>query len=324
MILIWVGFLALILLLLVLDLGVFNRTAHEISVKEALAWTFFWIGLSLIFNVCIYFMYEHHWMGIGREIGHQLNGHQAALQFLTGYLIEKSLSLDNIFVIALIFTYFQVPRKHQHRTLFWGILGALIMRGAMIAAGVALIRKFEWMIYVFGALLILTAIKLLLEKGDEIAPDKNPLVRLARRVYPVTKDFHGEKFFAKLHGKRAITPMFLVLLVIESMDVLFAVDSIPAIFAVTLDPFIIFTSNVFAILGLRSLYFALAAAMGMFRYLKYSLVFVLAFVGVKMLISHNEHMHINTGISLGVIAVTLAAGVIASLLRPEELQQTEE
>jgi tellurite resistance protein TerC len=321
MVWLWVGFLALILSLLVLDLGLLNRKLHEISVREAIGWTFFWVFLSLVFGVCIYFMYEHHWMGIGKEIGHELDGKQAALQYLTGYIIEKSLSLDNIFVIALIFSYFNVPPKYQHRTLFWGILGALILRGAMIAAGSALIHRFEWMIYVFGGLLIITALKLLFDKGEKIDPDKNPLVRLARRIYPVTKDFHGEKFFMKLHGKRAITPLFLVLLVVESSDVLFAIDSIPAIFAVTRDPFIVFTSNVFAILGLRSLYFALAAAMGMFRFLKFSLVFILAFVGVKMLISH--YINIPILISLGVIAVILATGIGASLMWPEKIQEQE-
>jgi tellurite resistance protein TerC len=318
MVWLWAGFIVFVMALLILDLGVVNRGEHEINTRSALLMTGFFVLVALSFNVVVYFLYANHIAGLGLVAGHQIGGRQAALEYITGYLIEYSLSVDNIFVIALIFTYFKVPLKHQHRTLFWGILGALFMRGVMIATGTALIRKFEWMIYVFGALLILTAIKLLLDKGGDIDPDKNPLVRMARKFFPVTQDFHGEKFFAKMHGKRAITPLFLVLLVIESMDVLFAVDSIPAIFAVTLDPFIVFTSNVFAILGLRSLYFALAAAIGMFRYLKYSLVFVLAFVGVKMLISH--YVRIHTGISLGVITAILAVGVIASLLRPEKKQ----
>lgn len=314
MLILWSGFILLVLLLLAFDLGVLNRKTHEIGVKEALAWTAFWISLALVFNVAVYFMYEHDFMGLGASGGGHMPGRQAALQFLTGYVIEKSLSLDNIFIIALIFDYFRVPLKYQHRTLFWGILGALILRGVMIGAGAALISRLDWMIYVFGGLLFLTALKLLFSKDEKVDPEKNPLVRVARRFFPVTDHFHEQKFFVKQKGGRlAITPLFLVLLVIESSDVVFAVDSIPAIFAVTLDPFIVFTSNVFAILGLRSLYFALAAIMGMFHYLKYSLVFILAFVGVKMVLAH--HFHIPTALSLAVIAVSLTAGIVASSLK---------
>jgi tellurite resistance protein TerC len=309
---VWVCFVFFVMSMLALDLGVLNRKAHEIGVKEAFMWTVFWVALAIGFDVLIYFMYEHHLFGMGREIGRVMNGRQASLMFFTGYLIEESLSLDNIFVIALVFEYFQVPRIYQHRTLFWGVVGAQILRGLMIGAGVILIRRLEWMIFVFGVLLILTAIKLLLQDEKEIDPDRNPLVRIARRIYPVSRGYEGERFFTRMDGRRAITPLFLVLLVVESMDVLFAVDSIPAIFSVTLDPFIIFTSNVFAILGLRSLYFALAAIMGMFKYLKISLVFILGFVGVKMLLSHL--VHIETSVSLGVIAGILAAGVIASMI----------
>ncbi len=315
---IWLVFIAMILCLLALDLGVFNRNAHEIKVKEALKWTAFWVALALVFNIGIYYMYEAHFLGVGTHAGSALSGKDAALKFFTGYIIEKSLSLDNIFVIALIFNYFQVPLKYQHRTLFWGIVGALIMRGAMILAGSALIMRLEWMIYVFGILLIATAAKLLFQKHDDIDPSRNPLVKLARRIYPVTDGFEEQRFFSRIGGRRAITPLFLVLLVIESSDLLFAVDSIPAIFAVTLDPFIIFTSNVFAILGLRSLYFALAAVMKSFSYLKYSLVFILAFVGVKMLLSH--HHPIPTAVSLCVIALALTFGIVASLLLAKKEQ----
>jgi len=298
--------------MLALDLGVFHRHAHVISIREALAWTGLWVALALVFNVAVYFLYERHWLGIGLELGHALTGRQAALQFFTGYLIEKSLSLDNVFVMALIFTYFVVPAVHQHRVLFWGVVGALVMRAAMILAGVALIRRFEWIVYVFGGLLLLTAVKMLVVRHDNLDPDKNPLVRFARRLYPVSTVFDGKRFFTTLDGKRAMTPLFLVLLIVESTDLLFAVDSIPAIFAITTDPFLIFTSNVFAILGLRSLYFALAGMMHRFRYLKMSLVFVLAFVGVKMILAHHHPMP--TVVSLAVIVGILGVGIVASLV----------
>jgi tellurite resistance protein TerC len=308
----WAGFILFILVMLAVDLGVLNRKAHVVRAREAVAWTIFCVFLALLFNVALYFIYESHLLG-GEEgqPGH-LSGRQAALDFFTGWLIEQSLSLDNIFVIAVIFDYFRVPPVYQHRTLFWGILGALVMRGAMIGLGTALIRRFEWIIYVFGVLLILTAVKMLRSGSEKVDPDRNPLVRLARRFYPVTSDFHAQKFFVHIDGRRAITPLFLVLLVIESTDLLFAVDSIPAIFAVTREPFIVFTSNVFAILNLRSLYFVLASAIEKFRYLKPSLVFVLAYVGVKMLLSH--HYPIPTQVSLAVIVGILLVGVLASVL----------
>jgi tellurite resistance protein TerC len=311
-ILIWIGFLTFILAMLAIDLGVFHRKQHVISIREALAWSIVWIALSLLFNVGVYFMYEHHIFGIGIELGHNVGGKEAAIDYFTGYVIEKSLSLDNIFVIALVFTYFRVPPEYQHRVLFWGILGAMIMRGIMIALGVALITRFDWIVYVFGGILVLTAIKMLVMMDKEIDPSRNPLVRLARYVYPVSPGYDGQKFFTLINGRRAITPMFLVLLVIESMDVLFAVDSIPAIFAITHDPFIVFTSNIFAILGLRALYFALAGVLYRFRYVKYSLIFILIYVGVKMILSH--HYPIPTLFSLALILVTLAVGMIASVV----------
>lgn len=309
---IWGSFLVLIFILLALDLGVFNKKDHVFSVKEALLWTMFWIVLALIFNVFVYYAYTYNWLKIGEGGHHITSGGDAAMKFFTGYIIEKSLSLDNIFVIAMIFSYFKVPLQYQHRVLFLGILGALIMRGVMIIAGVALVERFNWMIYVFGAFLILTAIKMLTSKNEDFDPEKNLLIRMAKRFYPVSKNYEGHRFFTHIDGKKAITPMFLVLLVIESSDVLFAIDSIPAIFAVTTDPFIIFTSNVFAILGLRSLYFALAAMIDKFRYLKLSLVFVLAYVGVKMILSHVYP--IPTYFSLSVIAATLTIGIVSSII----------
>jgi tellurite resistance protein TerC len=243
----------------------------------------------------------------------QLTGKQAALQFFTGYLIEYSLSVDNIFVIALIITAFRVPSQYQHRLLFWGVLGAAVLRGIMIGVGTVLIMQFSWIIYVFGVLLILSAVKLLFSSEGEVDPEHSFAIRMTRRLYPVTHEFHGKDFFVDLNGRRTATPMLLALVLIESSDVMFAVDSIPAVFAVTRDPFLVFTSNIFAILGLRSLYFALAGLMDKFRYLKLSLVFVLAFVGVKMLLSHSPDYKIPNGVSLAVIAGLLAVGVIASL-----------
>ncbi|MGE3181419.1 MAG: TerC family protein [Phycisphaerae bacterium] len=309
----WLGFNVFVLLMLALDLGVFNRKAHVIRIREALIWTAVWVAMALAFNVGVYFLYEHHWLGIGLDANDPAAGKEAALEFFTGYLIEKSLSIDNIFVIALIFSYFRVPPAQQHRVLYWGILGALVMRGIMILAGAVLIERFDWIIYVFGALLLITAIKLLFSKHEEVHPDRNPLVRLARRIYPVSPTHEDGKFFTQIDGKRAMTPLFLALLIVESTDLLFAIDSIPAIFAVTHDPFIVYTSNVFAILGLRSLYFALAGILDMFRYLKYSLVFILAFVGVKMLLEH--HVPISKFVSLAVIAAALVTGVLVSLVQ---------
>lgn len=309
---VWGAFLAFVLGLLALDLGVFHRQTRAIRSSEALAWAGFYISLALAFNLLVFLLYDRNWLGVGVEVGHPLDGRTAALQFLTGFLLEKSLSLDNVFIIALIFSYFRVPLAYQHRVLFWGILGALLMRGAMIALGAALISRFDWIVYVFGGILIVTAARMLLAGDEEPEPDKNPLIRLARRFFPITPELHGEHFFVDVAGRRAATPLFLVLLMVESTDVLFAVDSIPAIFAVTQDPFLVFTSNVFAILGLRSLYFAIAPLLGRFKYLKQSLVFILAFVGVKMLLSHT--VPIPTVTSLTVIISFLAIGVLASAL----------
>ena len=312
MIWLWIGFIAFILFLLALDLGVFHRKAHVVGVREALQWTAVWVGVSLAFNVLVYFLYEHHWLGLGSRVGHHVGGREAALDFLTGYVVEKSLSLDNIFVIALIFQTLQVPAASQHRVLFWGVVGALLMRGAMIAAGAALMHRFSWIVYVFGGFLIFTAFRMLRVAHAKVDPESNLLVRGARRLFPVSSSYDGERFFTRMGGQRAATPLFLSLLLVESSDAIFAVDSIPAIFAITDDPFIVFTSNVFAILGLRSLYFALAGMLGRFRYLTPSLVVVLGFVGVKMILAH--HWPIPTPVSLGVIVAVLLTGVLASVV----------
>jgi tellurite resistance protein TerC len=309
---IWAGFLTFIVAMILLDLGVFHRKSRVISIGEAMAWTFVWVTLALAFNVLIYFLYEDNWLGWSETASHQLTGRQAALQFFTGYLVEKSLSVDNIFVIAMILAYFAVPLAEQHRVLFWGIMGALVLRGMMIALGSVLISQFDWIVYVFGVLLILSAVKMLVVRHDNVQPDKNLVVRLIRRFYPVSDRFDGSKFFTMQNGRRVMTPLMLALILVETSDVMFAIDSIPAIFAITRDPFLVFTSNVFAILGLRSLYFALAGLMARFRYLKMSLVFLLAYVGVKMILSH--HHPIPNGVSLAIIGGILSVGMLASVL----------
>lgn len=312
----WVGFNLFVLLMLAIDLGIFHRDAHAVSAKEAGTWTVVWIASALLFNVLIYFQ----WDKFSPESAY--TNSEAALAFLTAYLIEKSLSVDNIFVFVVVFSYFAVPAAYQHRVLFWGVLGALVMRGVLIFTGSALIHQFHWIIYLFGAFLIFTGIKLALQNDDELDPERNPLVRLTRRYLPMTDDYEGSNFFVRHGGKLVATPLLLVLIVVETTDLVFALDSIPAIFAVTQNAFIIYTSNVFAILGLRSLYFLLANMMDQFRYLKYGLAAVLTFVGVKMVIS--DIYHIPIGISLAVVAGVLVISVAASLLvtdRPAEARQ---
>ena len=314
----WIGFITLVIFLLALDLGVFHRKAHVPSLRESLAWTIVWIATALMFNVGIYFIYECHLCHAGQAgTENVLNGTEAAKLFFTGYLIEKSLSLDNIFVIGMVFAFFGVPRIYQHRVLFWGIFGALVLRAAMILLGVALIQMFQWMLYVFGILLLYTAIKMLRHKEEEIHPENNPLVKLVRRFCRMTPTFHEDRFFVKENGLRAATPMILVLLVVESYDVIFALDSIPAIFAITQDPFIVFTSNVFAILGLRSLYFVMAAMIAKFRYLKISLSVILIYVGAKLLSEDIiQHYHLDdlmNWVSLGVIIVAMLVGILVSV-----------
>jgi len=311
MFLLWGGFLTLILGLLLLDLLVVNRQAHVIPMRTALGWTSFYATLAVAFGGVVYLMFDQGWAGAGTRFGVGLDPHDALVQYLTAWLLEQSLSLDNVFVIALVFAYFGVPLSQQHRVLFWGILGVLVMRGAMIGAGALLIQRFDWIIYVFGALLILTAAKLLFSKDEQLDPNKNLVVRLFRRLYPVTDGFRGSSFFAHEDGQRKMTPLFLALVVVETSDLLFAVDSIPAVFGVTQDPFLVFTSNIFAILGLRSLYFTLAGLMQRFEHVKHALIFILAFVGVKMLLAHVYKLP--DLVSLGVIAGALLVGVIVSL-----------
>jgi tellurite resistance protein TerC len=307
---VWTGFFVLFISVLVLDLSVLHRESREMSVRQALAWTLVWILVALSFSGLVYGIYEHHWFGWGTAPGTP-SGAEAALQYVTGYLLEWSLSVDNIFVIAVIFTYMKIPPQFQYRVLFWGIVGAIALRGAMIAAGAVLIHAFDWMFYVFGAVLIISALRMLKTEDEQFDPSSSVLVKIARRVYPITERLDGDRFFTMVDGARAATPLFVTLLLVDFADVVFAVDSIPAIFAVTQDPFIVFTSNALAILGLRSLYFAIAGLMVMFRYLKFSLVFILGFVGVKMML--HGHVEISHVLSLAVIVGFLALGVLASL-----------
>ena len=306
----WIGFNVFVLAMLALDLGVFHRKAHAVSGREALGWSLVWISLSLVFNAVIYF----YWDRMAPNSAYT-NG-EAALAFFTGYLIEKSLSVDNIFVFILIFSFFAVPSAYQHRVLFWGILGALIMRGTLIAVGAALLHEFHWIIYIFGAFLIFTGIRMAWQHEESVQPDKNPVVKFFRRFMPVTENFEKDQFFVRRAGKLFATPLFLILLVVESTDLIFAVDSIPAIFAVTQDPFIVYTSNVFAILGLRALYFLLANVMDQFQYLKFGLSAVLVFIGVKMVIV--DFYKIPIGISLGVVAGILTFSILASLWKAKQ------
>lgn len=303
---IFILFNLFILGMLALDLGVFHRKAHVVTLKESITWSIVWVSLAMVFNGWVW----HHY------------GSQKALEFFTGYLIEKSLSVDNVFVFALLFSYFAVPLQHQHKVLFWGVLGALIMRAIMIFLGAALITRFTWIIYIFGAFLILTGLKMILKKEEEIHPERNPVIKLFRRMIPVTNGYRGDRFFVRENGYLMATPLFLVLILVEISDLIFAVDSIPAIFAVTKDWFIVYTSNVFAILGLRSLYFALAGVMDKFHYLKIGLGVVLSFVGVKMILSHTA-WKIDTLFSLVIILLVLASSVALSILRPKAHPATE-
>lgn len=309
----WIGFNLFVLAMLTLDLGVFHRHAHAVSVKEATIWSAVWIALALIFNSGLYFFWDTI------SPGSEYSNTEAALAFLTGYLIEKSLSVDNIFVFVLIFTYFAVPAIYQHRVLFWGIIGALVMRGILIAVGAVLIKEFHWIIYLFGGFLVFTGVKMALHRDEEMHPEHNPLVKLFQRFVPVSENYAGDKFFIRRAGVLMATPLFLVLLIVESSDLIFAVDSIPAIFAITNDPFIIYTSNVFAILGLRSLYFLLAGIIDKFHYLKLGLSVVLTFVGLKMVMA--DFYKIPIGVSLAMIAIILTMAVVASLLRAQRLTQ---
>ena len=314
--LLWLGFAAIVAVLLALDLGVFHRTAHAVTLKEATVWTAVWITVGSLFGLAIYLF----WGDLVPVTSY--TNEEAALAYFTGYLIEKALAVDNIFVFVLIFGYFAVPAAYQHRVLFWGILGAIVMRAILIFAGVALINAFHWVIYLFGAFLVLTGIKMLVMKAGGFEPEKNPLVRLARRMMPITPEYEGERFFIKrpnAAGKVVLmaTPLFLVLLLVEFTDLVFAVDSIPAILAITQEPFIVLTSNIFAILGLRSMYFMLADVVPKFVYLKPALSAILVWVGIKMLLV--DVYKVPTGISLGLVAAILIVAVVASVLRNRQL-----
>jgi tellurite resistance protein TerC len=328
MVVVWIAFLVFVFLLLALDLGVFHRKAHVVSVREALTWTCVWVALALAFSGFVYLAYDHHWFGLGLTpdpVDHSAafpggrvnDGWSAFLKFITGYVIEESLSVDNVFVIAMLFQYFAVPRVYQHRVLFWGILGAVAMRGAMIGIGAQLVAQFSWILYVFGGVLLLTAIRMAFFTGEELDPGQNLIVRRVRRMFPVTDSYHGERFFVRGPRGWMLTPLALALVMVETTDLIFAVDSIPAIFAITADPFLVFTSNVFAILGLRSLYFALASALHALRYMKHALAAVLVTVGVKMLAHEPLEAMLGERFNLyllGLVLLMLAAGVVASLL----------
>jgi tellurite resistance protein TerC len=365
-------FILMVLAFLALDLGVFHREAHEVSMKEAVGWSIVWLTLGTLFSVFVYFAYEHHWLGLGLKtrmfnpaasldpeapliVLGEVDGWTAAVQYLTGYVVEKSLAMDNIFVIAMLFSFFAIPGKYQHRVLFWGIIGALVMRGVMIGVGGELIMAYQWVLIIFGAFLLLTSLKMMLIKSES-DPSKNPVVRLVKKFYPVTNIYHGQKFFVRIEKSEleesqhlaagqqkdvgnvkadltkptvlAITPLFLALIMVEITDLIFAVDSIPAIFAITPDTFIVFTSNIFAILGLRALYFCLAALIAKFRYLKPALIIILAFVGVKLLLlsvppyldsiglQARKSIKIDPFISLAVVLGLLVVAILASIARP--------
>lgn len=301
----WIYFNIFIIAMLIVDLAVFNRKEHEITIKESLVWTGIWIALSVVFGIGLYFYMDP----------------QSSLDFFTGYLIEKSLSVDNIFVFILVFSYFGVPAKFQHKVLFWGIFGALVMRFLFIFLGVALIERFEWIIYIFGAFLVYTGIKMAFELEKEVHPERNPLLKLTRKIIPVTNKFDGANFFTKINGKLMATPLFVVLIVIETTDLVFAIDSIPAILAITTDEFLVYSSNAFAILGLRALYFALNGVMKLFHYLHYGLAAILSFVGVKMLLA--EFYHVPTPYALGFVGLALIISIGASVLFPNETESTE-
>jgi tellurite resistance protein TerC len=301
----WVGFIGFVLAMLSLDLGVFNKTPHVVGAREATVWTSIWVALALLFAGGLA-LFESE---------------QAALTFLTGYVIEESLSVDNIFVIVLIFQYFAVPRQYQHRVLFWGILGALVMRGIFILVGAALLDRFDWIIYVFGALLVVTGIRMAVKHDEEFDGEQNPVVKFVRRFLPLTRDYRGKHFFALEGTKRFATPLLLVLVLVETTDLIFAIDSIPAIFGITRDPFLVFTSNIFAVMGLRSLFFLLASVVTKFHLLKYGLAVILTFVGAKMLLE--QWIHIPILVSLGIVVTVLAASIVASLVWPQMRPVTE-
>lgn len=312
----WIVFIAVIIIALALDLGIFNRSAHEIKTKEAATWTLVWISVATLFSGIIYLAFQNQWI----ENPTRLTPHNAVLKYVTGYLIELSLSVDNIFIIALIFSTLSIPKKYQHEVLFYGVLGAIVFRALMIVLGVALINKFSWIIYVFGIFLIFTAIKMLLSHNKPSNPKDSKLYKWIKKVYPVTKTVYNDKFFIRKGGLKFATPLFVALIIIELTDVFFAIDSIPAILAITTDPFIVFSSNILAVMGLRSMFFLVVGMLDKFTYINYSLIIILAFVGVKMLLSH--HVDIPDSLSLGVIVLSLSGGMLASRLIKQEKHES--
>ena len=314
---VWIVFIAFILIFLAIDLGVFNKENHVIKTKEASIWTAIWVTIALSFSAVIYWLFSNGM--VHNPTG--LTPNNAVLKYITGYLIELSLSVDNVFVIAVIFAAFKIPAMYQHRVLFWGIVGALVFRASMIFFGVALITRFEWIIYVFGVFLLYTAFKMLQGEEEEFNPKKSFVFRQIKKIYPITGNIQGENFFVKRMGIKAATPLFVALIVIELTDILFALDSIPAILAITADPFIVFSSNILAIMGLRSMYFLISRMLEKFRYINYSLVVILAFVGLKMLLSH--YINLPEWVSLTVISMALVGGVLTSLTIPEKSELKE-
>jgi|TARA_R100000479_G_scaffold70100_3_gene33751 tellurite resistance protein TerC len=315
---IWIIFIAVIIIFLALDLGVFNRNAHIIKTKEASIWTTVWVSLALAFSGVIYWLFSNGMV----ENPTNLTPNKAVIKYITGYLIELSLSIDNVFVIAVIFSSFKIPEKYQHRVLFWGILGAIVFRALMILFGVTLINKVDWIVYVFGGFLLYTAYKMLTSSEEDFNPKQSVMYRFLRKLFPITHKIEGDRFFIRRMGIKAATPLFLALMVIELTDVLFALDSIPAILAITADPFIVFSSNILAILGLRSMYFLISRMLQKFRYINYSLVVILAYVGVKMILSH--HVSIPEWLSLSIIVLSLAGGILASVFIPSEGEAIEQ
>lgn len=313
--LVWATFVFFIVIFLALDLGVFHRKAHVVQTKEAAIWTSIWFVLALAFSGVIYWLFSHGYI----DNPTNLSPNQAVLKYITGYFVELSLSIDNVFVIAVIFSSFAIPPKYQHEVLFWGIAGAVVFRALMIFFGVALINKFDWIIYVFGVFLLITAFRMLRNKEESFDPKSSKMFKLMKKIFPLTYIMDGDKFFIKKMGIRAATPLFMALVIIELTDILFALDSIPAILAITTDPFIVFSSNILAILGLRSMYFLISQMLTKFRFINYSLVVILAFVGVKMILSH--HVEFNEWLSLGIIATSLLGGVIFSIAIPDKSQQ---
>lgn len=316
---VWIIFIALVSLLMAFDLGVFHKTAHIPNMKEAFVTSSIWVAIGLAFTGFIFVAYQRHWFQLGMGIIEPMGGEEAALKYLTGYLLELALSIDNLFVMALVFAQFHIPRKYQHRILFWGIVGVILFRGLLIAVGVTLVHRFEWLFYVFGAFLLFSGWRMLQHKDDaENDVHNHAVVRLVKRFYPVTRSHYRGRFFAREQGKPAVTPLFVALLVVETTDILFAFDSVPAVFSITTDPFLVFSSNIFAILGLRSLYFVLANVIERFVYLKYSLIAILFYIGVKMILLP-LHIHLPIGLSLAVIAGLLLLGILVSLWRKPDV-----